>query len=447
LDYARETALKILYEINQNGAYSNIALNKYLDDGKLRTIDRAFVTELVYGSVKWKLTIDRIIARYSNIRLEKLSPWILNILRLGTYQILKMTKVPVSASCNESVNLARRYGHKGSAGFVNAVLRNIARSCANLDAPSKEVDLIGYLSITYSYPEWLVEKIVRIYGEEFAESFLDAGNGTPDTVVRANTLKVSPEELIEKLKDEGVMAVPGKYAEEAVVLKGSASVGKLDAFKNGLFQVQDESSMLAAKVLNPVSGDYVLDACSAPGGKATHMAQLMENKGKIVACDIHEHKIKLIDESAARLGANIIESRLYDVSVPNAEFEGAFDKVLLDAPCTGLGIIRRKPDIKWARKAEDIEGIVALQRRLIRNVSKWVKPGGVMVYSTCTVLPEENECILNDFLMENQDFEADDIRVFVPDGLALKAKGCMLHLYPHTDGTNGFFISRIRRKG
>lgn len=447
MDYAREAALKALYEINQNGAYANIALNKYLEDEKLRSIDRAFATELVYGCIKWKLTIDRVIAAYSSIRLEKLSPWILNILRLGTYQILKMTRVPVSASCNESVKLAGRYGHKASAGFVNGILRNIARNGANIAVPTKETDLTGYLSVTYSYPKWMVEKLVGIFGEEFGESLLEAGNSTPETTVRTNTLKTSPEELIQLLNEEGVSAVPGKYVKEAVVLKSNASIGRLEAFNNGLFQVQDESSMLSSMALNPEAGDFVLDACSAPGGKATHMAQLMGNKGKIIACDIHEHKIKLINESAARLGINIIESRLNDASIPNAEFEGIFDKVLLDAPCTGLGIIRRKPDIKWSRKEKDIDEIVSLQRRLIRNVSRWLKPGGAFVYSTCTLLPEENEAVVNGFLAENVDFEADDIRKFIPEELASRAKGCMLQLYPNTDGTDGFFISRIKRKG
>lgn len=447
MDYAREAALKVLYEINQKGAYSNIAINKYLEDDKLRDIDRAFATELVYGSIKWKLTLDRVIASYSTIKLEKLSPWILNILRLGAYQLLKMSRVPTSASCNESVKLAGRYGHKASAGFVNAVLRNIARNGADAAVPPKETDLVGYLSVTYSYPKWMVEKIIGVFGEEFGESFLDAGNSTPQMTVRTNTLKLSPEELIERLAVESVTAVGGNYAKEAVIFKSAASVGRLEAFKNGLFQVQDESSMLAAKALNPIAGDYVLDACSAPGGKATHMAQLMKNKGKIIACDVHEHKLKLIDDSAKRLGIDIIESELMDASMPNSKYEGAFDKVLLDAPCTGLGIIRRKPDIKWSRQTKDIEAIASLQRRLIRNVSGWVKPGGVMVYSTCTVLPEENENVVNDFLMENKDFEADDIKSFIPKELACHAKGCSLQLYPNRDGIDGFFISRIKRKG
>lgn len=447
LDNAREAALKILYEINEKGAYSNIALNKYFAAAELRDIDRAFVTELVYGTVKWKLTLDRVIASYSSIRMEKLSPWILNILRLGAYQLLNMSKVPQSAACNESVKLAGRYGHKASAGFVNAVLRNIARNGSSQALPSKEADLTGYLSVRYSYPKWLVEKFNGLFGAEFAESLLDAGNSTPELTVRANTLRLSAAELAVKLTEEGVTAVPGKYVSEAVAMKSSVSIAKLKAFQKGLFQVQDESSMLPSKVLAPQPGELVLDACSAPGGKATHMAQLMQNRGTVIARDIHEHKLKLIDDAAARLGIDIIKSELHDAVLPDRPHDRTFDRVLLDAPCTGLGIIRRKPDIKWARETKELDSITALQKQLIQMVSHSVKPGGVLVYSTCTILPEENEGVINTFLEQNTDFEADDITPFLPPELAVYAKGCMLQLYTNRDGIDGFFISRIKRRG
>lgn len=447
LDNAREAALKILYEINEKGAYSNIALNKYFAAAELRDIDRAFVTELVYGTVKWKLTLDRMIASYSNIKMEKLSPWILNILRVGAYQLLNMSKVPQSAACNESVKLAGRYGHKASAGFVNAVLRNIARNGSSEALPSKEADLTGYLSVRYSYPEWLTEKYIGLFGAEFTESLLYAGNSTPELTVRANTLRLSTAELTAKLMEEGVAAVPGKYVGEAVVIKSPVSVAKLEAFQKGLFQVQDESSMLPAKVLAPQPGELVLDACSAPGGKATHMAQLMQNRGTVIARDIHEHKLKLIDDAAARLGIDIIKSELHDAVLPDRPHDRTFDRVLLDAPCTGLGIIRRKPDIKWVRETKDLDSITALQRQLIQVVSQSVKPGGVLVYSTCTILPEENEGIVNTFLEQNTDFEADDIAPFLPPELAVHAKGCMLQLYTNRDGIDGFFIARIKRRG
>ncbi len=446
LDLAREAALKILIEVNEKGAYSNIALNKHFSSDELRDIDRSFVTELVYGTVKWKLTLDRVIAAYSNIKMEKLSPWILNILRMGAYQILYMTRVPNSAACNESVNLAGRYGHKASSGFVNAVLRNIARNGAGVAVPSKEQDITGHLSVRYSYPKWLVDKYIGLFGADFAEGLLDAGNGTPELTLRANTLRVTPEELVEALKTEGVEATAGKYVREAVVLKSTTAIAKLKAFEDGLFQVQDESSMLTAAVLAPKAGETVLDACSAPGGKATHMAQLMQDSGTIIARDIHEHKLKLIDSAAARLGIHIVKSELHDAALPDSSHEKAFDRILLDAPCTGLGIVRRKPDIKWARQTKDIESIMTLQKTLIQSVSGALKPGGVLVYSTCTVLPEENEDIIRSFLDNNDDFNTDDIAQYLPPVLAEYASGCTLQLYPNRDGIDGFFIARLRRK-
>ena len=445
-DIARETALKILYEINEKGAYSNIALNKYLSSHELSERDRAFITELVYGVVKWKLTLDRTVAACSDIKMERLSPWIKNILRIGTYQLLFLTKVPPSAAVNESVKLARRYGHNASAGYVNAVLRNIAGGGGKDIVPDRAVDPVGYLSVRYSYPKWIADKFMELFGEEFAESLLEAGNRVPDLTVRANTLKTSAEGLVNALKNEGVEASPGRYVSDAVIIKSQVSVTRLKAFRNGLFQVQDESSMLPAAVLAPQPGEKVLDACSAPGGKATHMAQMMQNKGLITAMDIHEHKLKLIEDAAGRLGTDIIRTELHDAAIPVPQHEGAYDRVLLDAPCSGLGIIRRKPDIKWARENRDIGSITGLQRRLIDSVSKAVKPGGVMVYSTCTLLPEENECIVRDFLNNNDEFYEDDITAYLPPGLAKHARGGMIQAYPNRDGIDGFFVARLARK-
>jgi 16S rRNA (cytosine967-C5)-methyltransferase len=447
LDRARETALKILYEVNEQGAYSNIALNRHLAADGFSDTDRAFITEIVYGSVKWRLALDRVIAHYSSMRMDKLSPWILNILRMGAYQLLYMTRVPASAACNESVKLAGRYGHRASAGYVNAVLRSIAGNGADAALPPKEADLADYLSVKYSYPRWLTGKYIGLFGSGFAESLLDAGNGTPELTVRANTLRITTPGLIERLNKEGVEAVPGRYAAEAVIIKSHVQVANLKAFQEGLFQVQDESSMLPAAVLAPMPGEAVLDACSAPGGKATHIAQLMKNRGIIVAGDIHKHKLKLVDDTALRLRIDIIKSEIRDAAVPDERYDKAFDRVLLDAPCTGLGITRRKPDIKWAREEKDIESISALQKDMIRAVSQSVKPGGVLVYCTCTVLPEENEEIVTDFLENNPEFKGDEIAQYLPPGIAVHAKGFMLQIYPNRDGIDGFFIARLRRIG
>lgn len=447
VDAAREAALKVLYEVNEKGAYSNIALNRQLESGNLQGVDRAFVTELVYGVLKWKLTIDRTIQKFSSIRLKKISPWILNILRLGVYQLLYTSKVPESAACNESVRLAARHGHSASSGFVNAVLRNIARNRGNLKL-TDDSNRAEYLSVKYSHPEWMVDKFMKLFGDEFTESLLDADNGIPDFSVRVNSLKITAEQLVNGLALAGIEAVPGKFGGEALILRNPSSVTRLEGFKKGLFTVQDESSMLVGHVLDPRPGEFVIDACSAPGGKATHIAELMENRGTVLARDVFEHKVKLIEDTAVRLGINIIRAEVYDSTIPDPVYAGRADRILLDAPCTGLGILRRKPDIRWSRDIEDGKAITELQLRLINAAASCLKPGGILVYSTCTILPEENGQLVLRFLSENSAFSLDDITPYIPAGLAeyVKDRG-MLQLYPNRDGVDGFFIARLRKRG
>jgi 16S rRNA (cytosine967-C5)-methyltransferase len=358
-----------------------------------------------------------------------------------------MDRIPVSAACNESVTLAKRYGHSGSSGFVNAVLRNISRGKDKIGYPDEEKEPLKYLSVKYSYPEWMVEKYLNIYGKGFTESLLSAGNAVPEVTVRVNTLRTSREELIEELKKDGVEARPGKYSQEAVTLTNPSSLSRLSAFKKGLFQVQDESSMLAGLLLDPKPGELVIDVCSAPGGKATHMAQLMENKGIILARDIHEHKIKLIDEAAQRLGISIIKTEIFDASQKDEKNYMKADRVLLDAPCSGLGIIRKKPDIKWTRTAEETSQLPELQDTLIEAAAGSVKPGGVLVYSTCTILPDENQKVVERFLKRHTEFELDDITGLIPGELReyTEKKG-MINLFPNRDGIDGFFMARMIRR-
>jgi len=447
VDKARERALKILYDINDKGAYSNISLNKYLNDQELRDIDRSFITDIVYGTMNRRLTVDYFIEKYSSIKIKKLSPWILNILRMGIYQLLFTDRIPVSAACNESVRLAKKYGHMASSKYVNAVLRNIARNKDNLPYPDKDSDLLTYLSVKYSHPQWMVEEWLKRFGEEFTEELLKANNSIPLFTVRVNTLKISKDSLAEILEKDGFEIENGKYLEEALIIKNPVSVQKMEAFKKGYFQVQDESSMLVAKVLDPKPGETVLDVCSAPGGKSTHIAQLTNNKGTVISRDIHEHKIKLIDEAKKRLGLDIIKTEVFDaVTLDDGLIEKA-DRVLVDAPCTGLSIIRRKPDIKWSRNSGDKKEITELQERILSTASKYVKKGGVLVYSTCTVEPEENEETVERFIKNNGDFYLEDITPLVPKTLKKESliKG-YLQLYPNIDGVDGFFISRMVRR-
>lgn len=447
IDAARETALKILYDINEKGAYSNIALNKYLEGNNLTDVDKAFITDLVYGTVKWKLTLDWIIGQFSSVKLKKISPWVLNILRMGIYQLLYTDKVPESAAVNESVNLSKRYGHSASSRFVNGVLRNVSRNRNAIKYPDKNTEPGLYLSVKHSHPLWMVEQWLKRFGREFTESLLESNNGVPDFTARVNTLRITRKQLMEDLRAQGLEPEEGRYIDEAVILKNPHSITKLEAFKKGFFQVQDESSMLVGRILDPKPGELVLDVCSAPGGKATHLAQLMENKGTVVARDIHEHKIKLISDAAGRLGINIIKPEVFNATEIDDNYIQKADRVLVDAPCTGLGIIRRKPDIKWARNIENKREINELQDKILNAASHYVKPGGVLVYSTCTIEREENEDMVDRFVNSGSGFELVDISPFIPPALEKSGadKG-YIQLFPNIDGIDGFFIAKMRRR-
>lgn len=448
IDLPRETALKILYEINEKKAYSNISINKHLEKGEFKDIDRAFITDLVYGAVKWKLPIDWIIQKHSSIKMNKISPWILNVLRLGVYQLLYTQKVPESAACNESVNLAKKYGHSASGRFVNGVLRNIARNKNSLTYPDEKKNLTGFLSVKYSHPEWMVKEWLERFGREFTESLLESNNQVPDFTVRVNTLKTSREQLEDSLNKAGIETSKGRYVPEALIIKNPSAFSRLETFKAGHFQVQDESSMMVGKILDPKPGELVMDVCSAPGGKAAHIGELMKNKGTVIARDVHEHKIKLIKEAAGRLGIDIIKPEIFDASETDENYSEKADRVLIDAPCTGLGIIRKKPDIKWARNTAGKKEITELQMKILQASAKYVKPGGILVYSTCTVEKEENQDMVRDFIGQNSDFEPEDITPYLPEDLKKSSleKG-VIQLFPNVNNIDGFFIARMRRRG
>lgn len=444
---AREAALKVLVDTEEKGAYSNIALNKLLNGADLNPMDKGLVTELVYGTLKNKTLIDYYIASFSKVKLKKISFWILNILRIGIYQLLYSDKIPVSAACNESVKLAKKYGHSASSGFVNAILRNIARAGQDIKLPDRDKDIELYLSVKYSHPKWMVELFLKEHGAEFTEQLLLANNEVPKLSVRTNTLKVNRNSVIDILKNEGARAEASTISSLGVVVEGLASPANSKAFEKGFFQVQDESSMLVASVLSPKKGDFVIDVCSAPGGKTTHIAQLMNNEGRILAFDIHPHKLELVQENAQRLGINIIETCKQDASIKLTDYVEKADCVLVDAPCSGLGIIRRKPDIKWTRTLEDIESLKKIQRDILRVCSSYVKPQGTLVYSTCTILKDENDNTINDFLSQNQDFCIENIEAYLEEPLKkyVDTRG-YLQLYPNVQGTDGFFICRMKRK-
>ena len=408
IDKTRELALKILYKIDKEQAYSNLVLKEEIKQNRrmLTEKDIGLISEIVYGVTTWRLTLDEIVKKYSKIKLKKISPWILNILRKGIYQIIFLDKIPKSAAVNESVNLAKRYGHSSSSNFVNAILRKIEKS--DYEELSKITDDIEKISKTTSMPEWIIKELLKNNSLEETEEICKNSNLKPQITVRVNNLKISKNELIKKLEEKNVeceeIDKEEKLTEDFLVIKKLKDIENLDLFKEGYFTVQDVSAGLTAKILNPQPGDKVLDACSAPGGKTTYMAELMKNEGYIEAWDIHEHRTKLVEQNAKRLGIDIIKTKVKDASEYDEKVE-KFDKILLDVPCLGIGVIKRKPDIKWQRKKEDIEEITKIQKTILEQCSKYLKKGGYLVYSTCSILKGENEDVVLNFLMKNKEFE------------------------------------------
>ncbi len=443
---ARAVALKILNEVTEKDAYSNLSINKNIDSGGVSDLDSGFIREIVYGVLENKIYIDYVVRSFSKVRLKKIQPIVMNILRIGIYQMLFMDRIPDSAAVNESVKLSKKHTHRGSQGFINGMLRNISRNKDKIKLPDKNKDGIKYLSVKYSHPEWMIENWVEEFGFPFTESLVKANNEKPKLNIRTNTLKINRDELIEKLESQDLKCTKTKYAYDGIIIDNPINIVNTEEFKDGLFQIQDESSMLASQIMNPESGSFVVDVCSAPGGKTTHMAEIMKNKGKVIARDIYDHKLDLINENSKRLDIDIIETENYDALKLDENLVDQADYCLVDAPCSGLGLIRRKPDIKWNKKESDIENISNLQYGILENSSKYVKKGGTLIYSTCTIGKKENIDLLNKFLEENNEFELVDFKDLVNNSEELIENTGYLELFPNKNGTDGFFISKLRRK-
>ena len=403
VDKTRELALKILYKIDKEQAYSNIALDEVIKQNRknLTQKDIGLISEITYGVTTWRLTLDEIIKKYSKIRLKKISPWILNILRMGIYQIVFLDKIPKSAAVNESVNLAKKYGHTSSSNFVNAILRKVEKN--DYEEFFEIEDDIERISKTTSMPEWIIKELMKNRSIEEVSEICKNSNIKSKITIRVNNLKIDKNKLEEQFKERNIEYEETK-SQDFLVVEKLKNIENLDLFKNGFFTIQDVSAGLTAIVLNPQSGENILDACSAPGGKTTYMAELMKNKGKIEAWDIHEHRTKLVEQNAKRLGINIIETKVNDATIFNENYKEKFDKILLDVPCLGIGVIKRKPDIKWQRKPEDVIEITKIQEKILENCSKYLKNNGEIVYSTCSILKEENEDVINKFLQKNKEF-------------------------------------------
>lgn len=408
--------------------------------------DRAFLTELAYGVLRWRGRLDWVIHRYSDLSFEKIEPRVLHILRLGLYQILFLTRTPVSAAVNESVEEAKKIRGKGGASFVNAILRRVAREKDSIVYPSTEGDPVTHGAVVESYPEWAVRRWIAQWGVEKTLLFCREMNQIAPLTLRTNTLRISREALIQRLREKGLSPVSTPFSEEGILLEDAPPVSELPFLSEGLYVIQDEASQLVCQVLDPKPGEIILDACAAPGGKTTHMAQRMRNEGGIYALDVTKEKLKRVREVTERLGITIVKTLWGDGAKPlPIKTDLVFDRVLADVPCSGYGTLRKNPDLKWRRQKEDIERLATLQLSILQNISRYVKADGILVYSTCTVFREENEEVVETFLRQKPEFQLEPVSL-VQGRLKELSPGNYLKTFPESRGMDGFFVARLKKR-
>lgn len=434
----RKKACLILTNIDKDSSYINVEMNKLRSNGEYSNVDERFIGEIVNGVIKYKLTIDYLISKYSDIKIKKISPFILSVLRSGIYQIIYMDKVPDFSAVDESVKLVKKSSCSRLSGFVNAILRKINKN---------EIELLDEstpqgLSIKYSFPLWMVDRWINKFGKDFTLNMLKSLNERPSLYVR-RCMNTSQSELISYFDSEDICYENITFDEfpkynSSFKINNIKDLNSSKAYLENKFYIQDPAASLASYLLDAKSGETVLDLCASPGGKSIFTAELMGNRGKIISCDIYEHKLKTIKDNAKRYCIDIIETLNNDATIYNPDFCNIADRIICDVPCSGLGIIKKKPDIKYTKSYEDIVSLKNISLKILNNASKYLKKGGVMIFSTCTIDKEENEDVVNDFLLNHPDFS------FLPFG---KSKMNYKTFYPHIDHTDGFFICRLIRNG
>lgn len=433
---AREAALLALTACERQGAWADGTLKKILRETGLDSREAGLATRLCFGVLQNRMWLDFHLSQFSSTSLDQLDCCVLGALRLGTYQMLCMDRVPVHAAVNESVNLARKYAkNPRAAGLVNGVLRALERSKGELAQPED-------WSIRYSHPKWLVDALDQALGGVGTQALLAANNAPPPTVAQVNALRFSTEEVLSLLKKEGIEAQRHPWVPDCLLLQGTGNLEQCSAFQAGAFLVQDSGAKLAVLAAGPEPGMRVLDVCAAPGGKSFAAAIRMGDQGKICSCDIHPHKERLIQAGARRLGISMIRTAIQDGKKRRPEWENSFDLVLADVPCSGLGIIRKKPDIRY-KAPKPLEGLPDVQRAILDNVSAYVRPGGVLFYATCTLLERENDAVTKDFLDRHSNFTLEYFQL--PDPIGGVERGAIT-LWPHLHGTDGFYFAKLRRK-
>lgn len=441
----REIVLEVLLEITEHGMYSHIVLRDVLNKYQyLEKKERSFITRVTEGTLEHMMEIDYILDQFSKVKVKKMKPVIRNIMRSAVYQMKYMDSVPVSAACNEAVKLAVRKGFGSLRGFVNGVLRNVARNLDQIEYPTEP---LKRLSIQYSMPEWILNLWLKAYDSDVVEQMLQAFQRETPLTIRCNLRMVTPKQLKEHLEAEGVTVKVHPYLEYAFHISGFDYLGDLESFQNGEFSVQDISSMLVSELAGPKEGDYVIDVCAAPGGKSLHMAEKLNGSGHVEARDLTEYKVGLIQENIERTGLSNVEAVQQDALIFDETSVGKADIVLADLPCSGLGVLAKKTDLKYKATKEGADSLAKLQREMLKNVQVYVKDEGKLVYSTCTINPAENMDNVHWFLNEYPEFELIDIHGSLCEELQkdVKENGC-IQLLPGVHQSDGFFLACMKKR-
>lgn len=438
----REVAAFTLFSMAENGSWSDGALHHYLDRADLSGRDAALATQLTYGVIQNQAMCDFYLAHYSSVRLKKIEPRIKECLRLGMYQLTMLERIPAHAAVSETVSLIERYGHatQRTVSFANGVLRTVARAAENgtlpvLNCPDKE----SYYALRYSHPEWLVRTFSRQYGQKEAGRICEENNKIAPLALRVNTRKTTREDVLQELEAAGISCSPHETIANSILCE-NGDIASLSLFREGVVTVQDGASVVCADVLNPAPHARVMDCCAAPGGKSFALAEKMHDTGSVISCDLYEHKLTKIEQGATRLGLHTIKTRLADATKLQEDLLEQADYVLCDVPCSGMGIIRKKPEIRY-KLQEELKTLPALQRSILENCSRYVRSGGTLVYSTCTILKEENEEVVHAFLRDHSEFSS----VPFTHPVCGECDKGMITLLPHIHHTDGFFIAKLRR--
>jgi len=444
---ARQTALQILHTLETQHAYTDVVLMQVLHQSTLERRDRAFITDCVYGVMRWQAKIDWLLGHVCRRPLETLTPWIRNALRLGVYQCLWMERVPHRAAVHETVELARHFGHQGTARFVNGVLRTFLRQYPTYKFPDVIISPAAHLAVVCSHPQWLVERWLQRYGLERTQALCTANNLPTGITLRTNTLRTTPQALAQRLRHDGLQHItPSRVVPEGLIVQGTDRLDMLPSYQEGLFQVQDQGAMLVARLCQARPGQRWLDVCAAPGGKATHLAQLMLDTGQILALDLQPGRVRLLHHNIRRLRLASVTALVADATTA-PPIRGLCDGILVDAPCSGFGVLRRHPDIKWRKTASDLMELQAVQLKLLHTQQAWLAAQGVLVYSVCSNEPEETYEVVQRFLAAHPHMRLDAVdheRSTQP--LGSSASAGTLDVTPEQWGTEGVFVARLRHR-